>query len=963
MGRGAPGVVGVIATLAVGLVAGACAAGSIGGEGEGVGRDGGMSGNDARASSDAEVGGDGGSLDVGPGTDANGSDDADVFVPPPECLGGDDVVADSTRAAFSEYAAFVTVEPVMGTTDGVPTCRRRYALSSDAPRRQDANAGRDEGRVFEEYSGAPLLRSGHMIFDALYALALQEVREASVEQIRDGAFDHGQPLACPTGGCFETGALWSYVWTRDTAYATDLALALVDPTRAANSLLFKVSARRDLGRAALVDRGDADENSAEIVQDTGTGGSYPISTDRVVWALAAAEVEKTLTGEARETFRRQAFDALRNTIEHDRRVVFDEVDGLYRGESSFLDWREQTYPRWAADPIVPIGESKALSTNVLHLFAIEYAAKLARHFAEAEAASRFDAWSARLRDDIRKRFDRPTVLGFGIGADGPALGLGDGLASRVGGAFDRAPNAQLDLLATSLAVLLDIFPKDRARAFVAAYPRLAYGPPVVFPEVQDIPIYHNRAIWPFVTAYAARAARHVGNAAVVAHDARSLIRGAALNLSNMENLEVASGLPWIDDGAMSGPVVNSMRQLWSVAGYLSMVHQTIFGLELETDGFSVNPFLPGELADALFPGVKTVVLNGVTLRGRKVTIRLRLPAPAAGSSGRAERNVSEVGAGHVVLHGARWWLNGQRLDDGFVADAWLSSVNLVDVDLEAVEADDESSTLNVIDEPSDYQKLFAPRTPEILGVRQDARGIVVSLASGERPEAITYDVYRDGERVARDLDGTSEVWVDSTPLTDGVSPCYAVESRFVSSGLSSDRSAPHCFWGNDFERVFEFPIEALDGRNGQRRADTTPPSFEFLDDPDAVLELSRFVPNVGGVFVAQAFASNDAGPRSTGITCGVLRIEVQDLETDDVVGAGYVAVPHDPSGRFHDSTSFEVSLKAGRAYRVRLLRDAWAINMSAYEHFRRYTGGAGGEQPFNRVKVSHIKLLQVARPL
>ena len=33
-----------------------------------------------------------------------------------------------------------------------------------------------------------------------------------------------------------------YVWTRDTAYAVDLGLALLDPDRAMNSLDFKLSA-------------------------------------------------------------------------------------------------------------------------------------------------------------------------------------------------------------------------------------------------------------------------------------------------------------------------------------------------------------------------------------------------------------------------------------------------------------------------------------------------------------------------------------------------------------------------------------------------------------------------------------------------------------------------------------------------------------------------------------------------
>jgi hypothetical protein len=32
------------------------------------------------------------------------------------------------------------------------------------------------------------------------------------------------------------------------------------------------------------------------------------------------------------------------------------------------------------------------------------------------------------------------------------------------------------------------------------------GAPVIWPQQQDMPVYHNRAIWPFVTAYGLKAA-------------------------------------------------------------------------------------------------------------------------------------------------------------------------------------------------------------------------------------------------------------------------------------------------------------------------------------------------------------------------------------------------------------------------------------------------------------------------
>ena len=59
------------------------------------------------------------------------------------------------------------------------------------------------------------------------------------------------------------------------------------------------------------------------------------------------------------------------------------------GEQSFLDWREQTYPRWAAFDPARIADSRAASTNLLHLHALEVAAALAAEKREAAAGERW----------------------------------------------------------------------------------------------------------------------------------------------------------------------------------------------------------------------------------------------------------------------------------------------------------------------------------------------------------------------------------------------------------------------------------------------------------------------------------------------------------------------------------------------------------------------------------------------
>ncbi|MGM9451561.1 hypothetical protein RRF55_28860, partial [Klebsiella sp. K47] len=66
----------------------------------------------------------------------------------------------------------------------------------------------------------------------------------------------------------------------------------------------------------------------------------------------------------------------------------------------------------------------------------------------------------------------------------------------------------------------------------------AGGSPVVWPQEAQQPIYHNRGIWPFVSAYSLRAARRLDDAPRIAMEIESLMRGTALAGSNMENYEM-----------------------------------------------------------------------------------------------------------------------------------------------------------------------------------------------------------------------------------------------------------------------------------------------------------------------------------------------------------------------------------------------------------------------------------------
>ncbi|WP_459040501.1 glucosidase family protein [Stenotrophomonas sp. PSU-St83] len=503
-------------------------------------------------------------------------------------------------------------------------------------------------------------QTGSVMFDALFALAQQEMAQDRVDAIRDPAFDEGRPVPCD---CFQTGARWPYVWTRDVSFAADLALARLDPQRTRQSLQFKLSAARDGRTPGLF-----------VAQDTGSGGSWPISSDRVVWFLAARHLLDD------PAFAEQVWQALQGTLAQDRAMVFDPQMGLYRGETSFLDWREQTYPDWTRENVRFIGDSYALSTNVLHYQALRLAEQMAAQRGDDRRAQ-YKAWADELAVRIDARFWRDDMGQY---------------MSYIGEAAHPVPYAKVDLLGLSLGILADVLPEARARRALANYPMGPAGSPVVWPQEAQQPIYHNRAIWPFVSAYSLRAARQLDDAPRIAAEIRSLVQGAALAGSNMENYELVSQSVHVDEGALSGPVVNSERQLWSVAGYLAMVTEGVFGVQ---DDGRVQPKLPAALVPELFGthpritleangkryvlerpqnvGDGLLVAGRTTTRGSTTTVQLvAAPAATGFAATTAEANMRAPAtpvAPQALRKGAGWnvpvaadqvlWKDGKAVTD------------------------------------------------------------------------------------------------------------------------------------------------------------------------------------------------------------------------------------------------------------------------------------------------------------
>ncbi|MCB8994975.1 MAG: glycogen debranching protein [Bacteroidales bacterium] len=414
----------------------------------------------------------------------------------------------------------------------------------------------DSGKIFSwelstDISHFPQYHSDQKIVDALYNMSLEEL----IKDIRSDS-------------TFMAGEKWDGVWTRDISYSITLSLASIAPELSKNSLLRKVKNKR-------------------IIQDTGTGGSWPISTDRLTWALAAWEIYKVT---ADRDWLKQAYEIIKNSLDDDKKVAFDEKTGLMYGESSFLDWREQSYPVWMQP--VDIYESKNLGTNAVHYQANKILSAMAVILNEPNTA--YEETAEKIKEGINSYLWMEEKGYYG---------------QYLYGRYIQELSPRSEALGEALCVLFNIPDSSRQKEIIENTPVTEYGIPCIYPQIPGIQPYHNNAVWPFVEAFWTMASAKAQNETSVLRGLGAIYRPAALFLTNKENMVAETG----DE---KGTVINSNRQLWSVAGNIAMVYKVFFGMDFQPEGIIFHPFVPES-----FKGKKE--LAGFSYRSMNLTLRLK----------------------------------------------------------------------------------------------------------------------------------------------------------------------------------------------------------------------------------------------------------------------------------------------------------------------------------------------------
>lgn len=501
-------------------------------------------------------------------------------------------------------------------------------------------------KLKNDISAYPVLSTSNGLMQAVYNMALDEMINAVEPDTT-----------------LRTGKEWAGVWTRDVSYSIILSMAALQPEASMISLKRKVN------------------TNGRIIQDTGSGGAWPVSTDRMVWALAAYELYK-VTGD--RDWLKYAYQVVRNTIEDDTKTIYSP-DGLVRGETSFIDWREQSYPRWMQT--ADIYQSEAMGTNVVHAAALNVLSEMASELGYKQEASKYKEASEALAAKINEKFMMPSgYYGmYSYGRDNLIL------------------NPRAETLGESLAIIYDIASPSQAVSITENLPVTPFGAAIFYPQIADMPSYHNNALWPFVASYWALANAKAGNEKGTLEAIGSVMRPAALFATNKENFR-------LDNGDIATEL-NSSNMLWSLSGNLALTNRLLFGINFDKDGLKFAPFIPKALAD-------TRKLENYPYRGAKL-------------------NITVKGYGSEIKS---LTLNGKALNP----DAVIPAKKIKGVcNIEIVMADNELPRMSV----NHVQNTSAPLTP--------ITWIAVNEATGEPTlywnpiEYIAgYVVLKDGKRVA-----------------------------------------------------------------------------------------------------------------------------------------------------------------------------------------------------------------------
>ncbi len=323
-----------------------------------------------------------------------------------------------------------------------------------------------------------VLTEGNDITKKLWKAALADVESNIVETPQGRYFGAGK----------EFGLL---VYTRDISFSGVLALNELYPQEMFSSLKVTRDVRLALG--LKVSKGyvvpaikgnwqEEDISEPEFIREHKTN-SYTRRTDDVIWLWAARDLFEKNPALADWDW---LYDKGSQSFETLYWPFYDTSDGLFRGQSSFIDIhytdnKATGYPQdfSVADCVL----IKALSTNCLYYQGMLSMAAASERLGKSDDKVLWQERAEKLKQAILSQLD-----------------LGNGTFSYF---KDKTGNLQprRDALGSALLVLSGIVEGEDAKKCLAGYPESWAGIPILYPFFPWKTFYHNNTAWPFVDTF------------------------------------------------------------------------------------------------------------------------------------------------------------------------------------------------------------------------------------------------------------------------------------------------------------------------------------------------------------------------------------------------------------------------------------------------------------------------------
>ncbi|MFL0800937.1 MAG: hypothetical protein K6L80_10840 [Agarilytica sp.] len=468
---------------------------------------------------------------------------------------------------------------------------RHYAQSIVSPYEHAPRVVR-----YQEKEGYSRVRSGDLQFDALFALANNEMRTHFISRTSDTLYQNAQSFACD---CYGDPLSPHFLSSSYLALAGHLSLAMMTPERMKNSLLFQLSPYRDdLVKPVSV---LGDKQGLQILQRAEKFGAWPVYSSRILWSLAAQSVWVNLPDDQRNTFSKTAYHAMKNTIEIDRYSIFDGSDGLYFGGHDLNEWPSDMQG-------VDLATIKSLVVNAVYFRALVFASDLAAMEGDVAISVKYLDWALDLKNAINQHFWDAT------------LGVYRSFL------FHHIPSSSKTPIAR---------PRWWGYALWEQSLLLEFEIAEAFQRVR-ISEYTLGESSPFGEAFSLRAAAKHKNIAIANRAYKNLFSRASQKLTHASGGEKGADAGVTGDG------------LVSVSAYFSSVVEGVFGIRTTAKGISFNPFITAKLRREQFALQRSIALYDVTFRGKKFDIKINLPRVSSSAGFYDVANIKVNGKQHAV---------------------------------------------------------------------------------------------------------------------------------------------------------------------------------------------------------------------------------------------------------------------------------------------------------------------------